>query len=144
MDVLGVLFVSLGSSTVQPHDSPESRSACTCSEASFSSQNGDNAWGCVLPKSSVLLCVFSVGKITQCKGHSKWNVSCLGGKFLSRQAFHNWVEEFSVGRSKVADDARAGAGEAETTVKNFYAAGLDALVKRWGQFISVRGGYVKK
>jgi hypothetical protein len=32
---------------------------------------------------------------------------------------------------------------AETTVKNFYAAGFDAQVKRWDQCISVGRGYVK-
>jgi transposase len=30
------------------------------------------------------------------------------GKCLSRKAVHNWVEKFSQGRSKVADDARLG------------------------------------
>jgi hypothetical protein len=39
-------------------------------------------------------------------------------------------EKFSQERSKVADVARPGAEMAETTVKDFYAAGLDALVKR--------------
>jgi hypothetical protein len=29
-------------------------------------------------------------------------------------------------------------------VKESYAAGFDALVKRWGKFISVGGGYVEK
>jgi hypothetical protein len=33
---------------------------------------------------------------------------------------------------------------AETTAKNFYAAGFDALVKRWDKFINVCGGYVEK
>jgi hypothetical protein len=28
--------------------------------------------------------------------------------------------------------------------KDFYAAGFDALVKRWDKFISVDGGYVEK
>jgi hypothetical protein len=41
MDVIGFLCVSLGSSTVQLHDSLGSRRACTYSEADFSSQNGD-------------------------------------------------------------------------------------------------------
>jgi hypothetical protein len=49
-----------------------------------------------------------------------------GGKFLSQKAVHKWVEKFSQGRSKVADDARQGAEVAEVT--DFYAAGLDALV----------------
>jgi hypothetical protein len=41
MDVIGFLCVSLGSSTVQLHDSLGIRRACACSEAGFSSQNGD-------------------------------------------------------------------------------------------------------
>jgi hypothetical protein len=45
MDVIGFLYVPLGSSAVQLHDSLGSRGACTCSEAGFSSQNGDCASG---------------------------------------------------------------------------------------------------
>jgi hypothetical protein len=37
-----------------------------------------------------------------------------GGKCLPRKVFHNCVEKFSQGRSKVADDARPGAEVAET------------------------------
>jgi hypothetical protein len=33
---------------------------------------------------------------------------------------------------------------AETAVKNLYAAGFDALVKRWDKCINVGGGYVEK
>jgi hypothetical protein len=29
-----------------------------------------------------------------------------GGRCLSRKAVHNWIEKFSQGRSKVADDGR--------------------------------------
>jgi hypothetical protein len=36
------------------------------------------------------------------------------GKYLSHKAIHNWVEKFSQGRSKVADDARPSAEVAET------------------------------
>jgi hypothetical protein len=43
MDVIGVLCVSLGSSTVQCHDNLGSRRAYACSEAGFGSQNGDRA-----------------------------------------------------------------------------------------------------
>jgi hypothetical protein len=43
MDVIIFLCASLGSSTVQLHDSLSSRRACACSEAGFSSQNGDRA-----------------------------------------------------------------------------------------------------
>jgi hypothetical protein len=38
MYVIGFLCVSLGSSTIQLHDSLGSGSACACSEADFSSQ----------------------------------------------------------------------------------------------------------
>jgi hypothetical protein len=40
-----------------------------------------------------------------------------GGKYLSRKAVHNWVEKFSEGRLKVADDARSSAEVGATTVK---------------------------
>jgi hypothetical protein len=40
--------------------------------------------------------------------------SVYGGKCLSRKAVHKWIEKFSQGRSKVADDARPGEEVAET------------------------------
>jgi hypothetical protein len=43
MDVIGFLCVSLDSSAVQLHDSLGSRWTWACSEAGFSSQNGDHA-----------------------------------------------------------------------------------------------------
>jgi hypothetical protein len=43
VEVIGFPFVSLGSSTVQLHDILDNRCACTCSEAGFSSQNGNCA-----------------------------------------------------------------------------------------------------
>jgi hypothetical protein len=43
MDVIGFLCVSLDSSTVKLKDILGSRRACACSEAGFSSQNGERA-----------------------------------------------------------------------------------------------------
>jgi hypothetical protein len=63
---------------------------------------------------------------------------------LSREAVHNWADKLFQRRSKVAYDARPGVETAETTVKNFYAAGVDALVKRCDICIIVGGGYVEK
>jgi hypothetical protein len=57
MDVIGSLCVSLGSSSVQLHDSLGSRHACACSEAGSVDKVATVLEG-VLPKSSVLLCVF--------------------------------------------------------------------------------------
>jgi hypothetical protein len=43
MDVVGFLFVSVGSSTVQLDDSIGNRCACIFAEAGFSGQNGAHA-----------------------------------------------------------------------------------------------------
>jgi hypothetical protein len=43
MDVIGFLCVSLGSSTIQLHDSSDSRLACAYSEAGFCNQNCNRA-----------------------------------------------------------------------------------------------------
>jgi transposase len=51
--------------------------------------------------------LFFMGKRTQCEVYSQRNISCLWW-CLSRKAVHSWVEKFSQGRSKVADDARPG------------------------------------
>jgi hypothetical protein len=56
MDVIGFVCASLGSSTVQLHDSVVSRRACACSEAGFRSQNGDRSWG-VYCRKALILCV---------------------------------------------------------------------------------------
>jgi hypothetical protein len=46
MDVIGFLCVSLRSSIVQLHDSLGTRRECVCSQAGFSSQNGDRPEEC--------------------------------------------------------------------------------------------------
>jgi hypothetical protein len=45
IDIIGFICVSLGSSTAQLHDTLGSRCVCACSDADFSSQNGDRASG---------------------------------------------------------------------------------------------------
>jgi hypothetical protein len=67
---------------------------------------------------------FLWAKELNAKDINKEKFPVYGGTCLSRKAFHNWVEKFSQGRSKVADDARQGAVVAETTVKNFYTSVL--------------------
>jgi hypothetical protein len=74
MDVIGLLCVSLGSSTVQLNDSLGSRCICSCSEADISSQNGDRArevyyWdqSSVMQKDSIQR-MFLVGSVC----HVKW------------------------------------------------------------------------
>jgi hypothetical protein len=84
-----------------------------------------------------------MGKRPQRKGYSYRNISCLRWCF-SRKAVQNWVEKFSRGRSKVADDETEGRNWLRQQSKDFYAAGFDALVKRWDKCIIVGGGYVEK
>jgi hypothetical protein len=55
-----------------------------------------------------------------------------GGKCLSCKAIHNWVEKFSQGRSKVADDVRPGAEVVETTVR-LLCCGFRRTGKAMGQ-----------
>jgi hypothetical protein len=67
-----------------------------------------------------------------------------GGKCLSLKTVHNWAEKFSPGRSKVADDETEIQKWRRQQSKDFYAAGFDALIKRWDQCTSVGGEYVEK
>jgi hypothetical protein len=78
----------------------------------------------VLPKISVLLYASLWGNELNAKVIHKEMFPVYGGKYLSRKAVQNRVEKFSQGRSKVADDARQGAEEAETTVKKLLCCGF--------------------
>jgi hypothetical protein len=74
----------------------------------------------VLPESSGRL----LAKGLNAKDIHKEMFPVYGGKCLMYKAVHSWVEKFSQGRSKVADDARPGAEVAETTVKRFLCCGF--------------------
>jgi hypothetical protein len=67
-----------------------------------------------------------------------------GGKCLSRKAVHNWVEKFSQGHSKAADNETEVQKWLRQPSRDFYAAGFDSLIKRWVRCIYVGGRYVKK
>jgi hypothetical protein len=60
-----------------------------------------------------------------------------GGRCFSPKAFRSWTEKFSQGRSKVADYEREVQKWLRQQSKHFYAAGFNALVKRWDKGISV-------
>jgi hypothetical protein len=65
---------------------------------------------------------------------NKESFSVYGGKCLSLRAVHNWVEKFSQGPSKVADDTRPSAEVAETTVRRlFHCCGFRHTTKTMGQ-----------
>jgi hypothetical protein len=58
IDVIGFLYISLGSSTIQLYDSLGSRSACACPDAGFSSQNDDRAPGVYYRRIALCCAVF--------------------------------------------------------------------------------------
>jgi hypothetical protein len=67
-------------------------------------------------------------------------IPVYGGMCLSHKA----VQKFSEGRSKVGDDEMEVRKCLGQQLEDFYAAGFDALVKRWDKCINVGGGYVEK
>ena len=74
-----------------------------------------------------------------------------GEHCLSRQAIHNWVQKFLEGRTSIEDEHRAGRPVEIATpetfrqqLKEFYAAGFQGLVKRWGKCLNLYGDYVEK
>jgi hypothetical protein len=82
MDVIGFLCVSLGSSRVQLYDSIRKIRSYIFSEARFSSQNGDRAWG-IYYRGAAFCCVFFVGKRTE-KDIHKEMFHVYGGKCVTR------------------------------------------------------------
>jgi hypothetical protein len=123
MDIIGFLYASLSSSTVQLHGSLGSRCSCACAEAGFSSQNGDRAWGVYYQRAAF----FNV------KDSHKEMFPVYGGKCLSCKMVHNWFEKFPQGRLKVADDAWQGVEMAETTIKRLLCCRFRHTVKVMGQ-----------
>jgi hypothetical protein len=106
MDVIGFVCVSLGSSTVQLHDSLGSRRGFTCSEADLSSQNGNSADVCTTEeqRSVVRFC------------GQKYSIQRIFIKkcFILTAGSVCRVRRFTTGCQTLADD-----GEVETEVRKW-------------------------
>jgi hypothetical protein len=133
MDAIGFLWLLLDSSTVELHDSLGSKTACAYSEVGFSSQNGDRPWG-VYYRRAAFYYVFYCGRRDSVKRIfiKKYFLFTVGSvcrvkKYTSGWYTFRWWGKGWNGRSEVA----------QTTAKNFHAAGFDALVKRWDKNIIV-------
>jgi hypothetical protein len=63
---------------------------------------------CILPKSSVPLCIFLWAQEFSAKRVHEEMCPVYGGRCFSYNEVHKLVEKFSQGRSKVADDALPG------------------------------------
>jgi hypothetical protein len=95
MDVICFLCVSLGSSTVQLHDSLGSRRAYACPEAGFSSQNGDHAWRVYYQRVAFCRAFLWAKGLNARDAHNElFPVHCR--KHLSHKAFHNLVANVSL------------------------------------------------
>jgi hypothetical protein len=88
---------------------------------------------CTTEEQAALCCVFLWAKGLNVKDIHKEMFPVYDGKCLSRKAVHNWVEKFSQGRSKVADDARPGAELTEITGKRFPYCEFRLTGKAMGQ-----------
>jgi hypothetical protein len=126
MDVIGFLCISLGSSRVQLRDSLGSSRTCSCSEAAFSSHNGDCA-----NEEQRSIVRFLWAKGLNAKAIHKEMFHIYGGKCLSLKKVHNCVEKFCEGRSKVADGETEVQNWPRQKSKDSYSAGFNALVKGW-------------
>jgi hypothetical protein len=90
------------------------------------------------------MCVVSVGKWTEYKDINKEMFPVYGGNVFSRKAIHNWLRNFlkDVRKSQMMPEQIRKWLRQQS--KDFYAAGFDALVKRWDSCINDGGGYVEK
>jgi hypothetical protein len=143
MDEIGFLCASLGSSTVQLHDSLRSWRACACSEDGFSSQYVDRAWG-VHYRRSVLCC------LSFCGQKDSVQRILLKKCFLFTVGSVCRVKRFKTGSGNSLQDVRKSQMMPDHVRKclrqqpnDFYAVGFDALVKRWDKTTIVGGGYVE-
>jgi hypothetical protein len=140
MEVIDFIYVSLGSSTGQLHDSLGSRRACAYSKDGFGSKNGDHAWG-VSYRRAAFCCAFAVELYA--KDTRKEMFPFCGGVCC--------VKRFTTGSRNSLKDVRKSQMMSDQVrkwlrqqSKDFYVAGFEALVKRWDKCISVGGGYAEE
>jgi hypothetical protein len=98
----------------------------------FRVQTGIVLEGCTTEEKNFLL-RFMPAKGFNAKDIHEEMFPVYDGKCLSRKVVHNWVDKFSQGRSKVADDARPCAEVSETTVKRLLCCGFRRTCKAMGQ-----------
>jgi hypothetical protein len=144
MDIIRFLCVSLGSSTVELHDSPGSRRACACWKAGFSSQNDDRALGEYYRRAAFYCTFFCEQKDSMLRIFIKKCFLFTVGSVCLVNWFTTWSRNSlkDVRKSQIIPDQVQKWLRQQS--KDFFAAGFDSLVKRWDKCISVGGGYVEK
>jgi hypothetical protein len=128
MDAIGFLYVSLGSSTVQLHDSLGSRRAWEFSEPSFSSQNDDSTLG-LYQRRAAFCCEFFCGKkVSRQRIIIKKYVLFTVGNVCRVKRFTTGLQMFRWWRGWNGD-----AEVAETTVKRLLCCGFRRTGKAMGK-----------
>jgi hypothetical protein len=130
MDIIGFLYVSLGSSTIQLHVSLGIRRACVCSECGFSSQNGYRARGEYTEEHRSVVLFFFCGQGNSMqrifiKKYFLFTVGSVCGvkRFTAAwQTFRWWRRGWN-----------GGAEGAETTAKRLLSCGFRSTGKAMGQ-----------
>jgi hypothetical protein len=129
MDVICLLCVSLGSSTVELHDSLSIRRACACSEAGFRSQNSDRAWGVYYRRTAFCCAGFCGQKDSMQRIFIKKCFPFILGSVCGVKRFTSGWQMFRWWRRGWNGDAEV----AETTVKRLLCCGFRRTGKAMGQ-----------
>jgi hypothetical protein len=127
---MGFLCVTLGSSTIQFHDSVGNRWTCAYSVACFSSKNGERAWGEYYRRATFCCAFFLWARGLNTKEIRKQMFPIIVGSVYRVKRFTTDSRNWTL------------VAHASLTTKMFYAAGFDALVKRWDKCVNVEGAYV--
>jgi hypothetical protein len=129
MDVIGFLCVSLGSSTVQLHDSLGFRHACACSEAGFSSQY-DRPWG-VYYWEQCFIVRYLWAKWLNAEGITKEVFPLYVGKGSSLKVVHDCAAIVSLMKRL---KRKSGNGW-DNSQKDFYAVWFDVRAMLWDECV---------
>ena len=87
---------------------------------------------------------FLWAKNMEAKDIHKEMLPMYGEHCLSRQAVHNWVQQFLEWRTSIKDKYRAVRAWFRQQPKEFFAAGFQGIVKRWDKCLNLYGDYVEK
>jgi hypothetical protein len=140
MNVIAFLCLSICSSTVQLHNSLGCRRVCACSEAGFSSQNGDRAWRLYYRRAAFCFAFFRGKK-------DSMQETVIKKYFLFTVGSAYRLKRLTTGSRNSFKDVRKShmmpyqlRNWLRQQSKDFYAGDIDALVKRRNKYMNVGGG----
>jgi hypothetical protein len=137
LGAIGFLCVSLGSSTVTLRECLGSRRTCTCTEAGFSSKNGDRVGGYTTDEQSSVVRSLWAKEFSVKETHKEtFVVGSVCRLKLFRTGPRNSLSEVRKSHM-MPDQVRKWLRQQS---KDFYAVGFEGLVEQWDECIDVGGG----